>query len=141
MLVENVQFQCCGMVLVVVRKSAKRGRGADKERAPRATRQERLHAGYARQDRDAYLVLVDITYMGVRALTHASLATAYVVARPPTLILRAFHSARTLRTAVDDMEKVNTTQRLAELRRLMKQHQVDIYSVHPSGPYISNAID
>jgi Xaa-Pro aminopeptidase len=79
--------------------------------------------------------------MGLRALTHASLATAYVVARPPTLILRAFHSARTLRTAVYDMEKVNTTQRLAELRKLMKQHQIDVYSVYPSGPYIFSTID
>jgi Xaa-Pro aminopeptidase len=79
--------------------------------------------------------------MGLRALTHASLATAYVVTRPPTLILRAFHSARTLRTAVDDMEKVNTTQRLAELRRLMKQHQVDVYSAHPSGSHIFSTVD
>jgi len=123
------------LVLVVVRKSAKRGRGADKARAP-------ARAGYARQDRRIrYLVLAVITYMGLRALTHASLATAYVVARPPTLILRAFHSARTLRTAVYDMEKVNTTQRLAELRKLMKQHQIDVYSVYPPGPYIFCTID
>jgi Xaa-Pro aminopeptidase len=79
--------------------------------------------------------------MLLRPLTRVSLATAYVVARPPTLYLRALYSARTLRTAVDDMEKVNTTQRLAELRKLMKQHQVDVYSAHPSRPHVRSPID
>ncbi len=30
-------------------------------------------------------------------------------------------------SAVEDMEAVNTTDRLAELRRLMKEHNVDVY--------------
>lgn len=68
-----------------------------------------------------------------RTRTHAPLAAAaYVVARSPAHSLRAFHSARTLHSAAEDMEKVNTTARLAELRKLMKEHQVDVYSAHPS---------
>ncbi|KAF2868411.1 putative Xaa-Pro aminopeptidase P [Massariosphaeria phaeospora] len=61
--------------------------------------------------------------------THAT-APAHVGARASSLLLpfRAFHSSPALQSALD-MEKVNTTERLAELRKLMKEHQIDVYMV------------
>ena len=44
---------------------------------------------------------------------------------------RLFHTS-TIRKYPIDMEKVNTTERLAQLRELMKRNKVDIYS-KPSG--------
>jgi Xaa-Pro aminopeptidase len=44
------------------------------------------------------------------------------------LASRAFHSSLTLRAI--DMAKVDTTERLAKLRKLMKERNVDIYSTH-----------
>ncbi|KAF2474326.1 putative Xaa-Pro aminopeptidase P [Lindgomyces ingoldianus] len=61
--------------------------------------------------------------------SHAkSAAWSYVVPRARAVFLRAFHLSPAACTAVD-MEKVNTTARLAELRKLMKDRQVDIYMV------------
>ncbi|KAF2731241.1 putative Xaa-Pro aminopeptidase P [Polyplosphaeria fusca] len=57
--------------------------------------------------------------------THARAAT-YVVARPSISRLRPFHHSSPI---LHDMEKVNTTDRLAELRKLMKEHAVDVYMV------------
>ncbi|KAF2263830.1 putative Xaa-Pro aminopeptidase P [Lojkania enalia] len=59
--------------------------------------------------------------------THAT-TTAYVAPRPSHSAFRALHSSRVLRAALD-MEKVNTSERLAELRRLMAEHKVDVYMV------------
>jgi Xaa-Pro aminopeptidase len=41
---------------------------------------------------------------------------------------KAFHTSPTLRAI--DMAKVDTTERLAELRKLMKERNVDVYSTH-----------
>jgi hypothetical protein len=43
---------------------------------------------------------------------------------------RAFHSSPALRAI--DMAKVDTTERLGQLRKLMKERNVDIYSTHRS---------
>jgi Xaa-Pro aminopeptidase len=59
--------------------------------------------------------------------THAT-AAAYV-ARKPSIASRAFHASAILRAI--DMSKVDTTERLAELRKLMKERNVDIYSTKP----------
>lgn len=59
--------------------------------------------------------------------THAT-AAAYV-ARKPTASFRPFHASATLRAI--DMSKVDTTERLAKLRKLMKERNVDIYSTRP----------
>lgn len=59
--------------------------------------------------------------------THAT-AAAYV-ARKPSIASRAFHASAALRAI--DMSKVDTTERLAELRKLMKERNVDIYSNRP----------
>jgi Xaa-Pro aminopeptidase len=56
---------------------------------------------------------------------HAT-AAAYVAAKSRFLSPRAFHASAALR--VIDMAKVDTTERLAELRKLMKERNVDIYS-------------
>ena len=56
--------------------------------------------------------------------THA-IAVVYV-ARKPSIASRAFHASVALRAI--DMSKVDTTERLAELRKLMKERNVDIYS-------------
>ena len=57
--------------------------------------------------------------------SHATPA-AYAAKRLPIHSPRAFHASAILRLL--DMEKVNTSDRLAELRKLMKEHQVDVYS-------------
>lgn len=67
--------------------------------------------------------------------THAT--AAVYAARAPSLPSRAFHASATLRAI--DMSKVDTTGRLAELRKLMKERNVDIYSTkssssNPGGP-------
>lgn len=52
---------------------------------------------------------------------------SYVASNPA--LITPFHSTpRIAHPAPLDMDKVNTTDRLAELRQLMKDHQVDIYS-------------
>lgn len=58
--------------------------------------------------------------------THAT-AAAYVVRRPS--IARPFHVSAALRAI--DMSKVDTTERLAKLRKLMKERNVDVYSTKP----------
>jgi Xaa-Pro aminopeptidase len=63
--------------------------------------------------------------------THATVA-AHVVARPARLAARALHSSPALRAI--DMAKVDTTERLAELRKLMKARNVDVYSTQPDMP-------
>jgi Xaa-Pro aminopeptidase len=57
--------------------------------------------------------------------SHAT-AAAHVAARSQFLPVRAFHASPALR--VIDMAKVDTTERLAKLRKLMKERNVDIYS-------------
>jgi len=52
---------------------------------------------------------------------------AHVAVSTSALCLRALHSSPVRRAL--DMEKVNTTERLAELRRLMKERQIDVYSM------------
>lgn len=53
--------------------------------------------------------------------------------KPPALnLIRPLHSSSFLRSF--DMETVHTTDRLRELRALMKKHEVDIYSTHPLTP-------
>ena len=57
-------------------------------------------------------------------------ATAVVYAPRTSLTTsRAFHASAAVRAI--DMSKVNTTERLAELRKLMKERKVDIYSTKP----------
>ena len=65
-----------------------------------------------------------------RAWTRAPLPAAYAAAGSPAPFSRALHSARILYSAAPNMAKVNTSARLAELRRLMKERQVDVYSEH-----------
>lgn len=57
--------------------------------------------------------------------THAPRA-ACVAQRLSLHPQRAFHASAVLRLL--DMEKVNTSERLAELRKLMKDRQIDVYS-------------
>ena len=57
--------------------------------------------------------------------THATPA-AYVAVKHPFPAARALHISATLRAI--DMAKVDTTERLAELRKLMKERNVDVYS-------------
>lgn len=59
--------------------------------------------------------------------THATAAAR--VARKPSQFFRALHTSPALRAI--DMAKVDTTERLAELRKLMKERNVDIYSTQP----------
>lgn len=59
--------------------------------------------------------------------THATAAAC--VAKKPSSFFRALHTSPTLRAI--DMAKVDTTERLAELRKLMKERNVDIYSTQP----------
>lgn len=59
--------------------------------------------------------------------THAT-ASAYA-ARTNPVFTRPFHASARFRAI--DMSKVNTTERLAELRKLMKERKVDIYSTKP----------
>lgn len=59
--------------------------------------------------------------------SHATPA-AYVAAKSLFSPVRPFHASAALRAI--DMAKVDTTQRLAELRKLMKERNVDIYSRH-----------
>ena len=63
--------------------------------------------------------------------THATQA-ACAAKRLPIHSPRAFHQSAILRLL--DMEKVNTSDRLAELRKLMKEHQVDVYSTQAPSP-------
>ena len=57
--------------------------------------------------------------------SHA-IAAAYVAAKTPFSSIRPLHASAALRAL--DMAKVDTSQRLAELRKLMKERNVDIYS-------------
>jgi hypothetical protein len=54
------------------------------------------------------------------------LQRTHVGARHALPVSRAFHSSPALRAI--DMAKVNTTERLSQLRKLMKERNVDIYS-------------
>lgn len=58
--------------------------------------------------------------------THATHAAHAAKRLPSASSHRAFHASAVLRLL--DMEKVNTSERLAELRKLMKEHHVDVYS-------------
>lgn len=58
----------------------------------------------------------------------ASWRSTYVVSRTPSVLFRAFHSSPIVRSIADMVEKVHTTERLTELRKLMKEHQIDVYS-------------
>ena len=51
----------------------------------------------------------------------------YVVAKS-RIFFRAFHSSHPNFLSPTDMETINTTERLAQLRQLMKDRKVDIYS-------------
>ena len=53
-------------------------------------------------------------------------AAAYVARKTPPFPVRPFYASAALRAI--DMAKVDTTQRLADLRKLMKERNVDIYS-------------
>lgn len=57
--------------------------------------------------------------------THATTA-AYVAVKRPFPATRALHVSAALRAI--DMAKVDTSGRLAELRKLMKERNVDVYS-------------
>ena len=63
----------------------------------------------------------------IAQLSHATRA-AYVAVKSPFSPVRPFHASAALRAI--DMAKVDTTHRLAELRKLMKERNVDIYSRH-----------
>lgn len=63
--------------------------------------------------------------------THATAAVYATRNRPTTS--RAFHASAVLRAI--DMSKVDTSGRLAELRKLMKERNVDIYSTKPCLSY------
>ncbi|KAL5380159.1 hypothetical protein DPSP01_007959 [Paraphaeosphaeria sporulosa] len=58
--------------------------------------------------------------------THATPA-AHAARRLPFPCQRAFHASAIRRLL--DMEKVNTSERLAELRKLMQERQIDVYMV------------
>jgi Xaa-Pro aminopeptidase len=62
----------------------------------------------------------------IRTVQSHATAAAYVVAKSNFLPNRAFHASAALR--VIDMAKIDTTERLAELRKLMKERNVDVYS-------------
>lgn len=51
----------------------------------------------------------------------------YVVTRPASVFTRAFHQSHSFFSTAEMVEKVNTTERLAELRKRMKEHQIDVY--------------
>jgi Xaa-Pro aminopeptidase len=57
---------------------------------------------------------------------HATKA-AHVAHRLSVSAIRAFHSSPLVRAI--DMAKADTTKRLAELRKLMKERNVDVYSM------------
>jgi Xaa-Pro aminopeptidase len=62
--------------------------------------------------------------------SHAS-ASSYVLTRPAALVLtRAFHSSSILRSLAAMVEKVHTTERLAELRKHMRERNIDVYSTY-----------
>jgi Xaa-Pro aminopeptidase len=72
---------------------------------------------------------------------HATSPAAHAAARIAHLSPshRAFHGSA-IRRALD-MEKVNTTARLAELRKLMQERQIDVYSnasPRHDGTYVTN---
>lgn len=58
--------------------------------------------------------------------SHAT-GAAYVAAKTLFSPARPFHASAALRAI--DMAKVDTSHRLAELRKLMKERNVDIYSM------------
>ena len=58
---------------------------------------------------------------------------AHVALRLSVSASRAFHSSPLVRAI--DMAKVDTTERLAELRKLMKERNVDVYSTAHSYDY------
>lgn len=62
-----------------------------------------------------------------RSLLCRHATAAVYAARTSLTTSRAFHASAALRAI--DMSKVNTTERLAELRKLMKERKVDIYMV------------
>jgi Xaa-Pro aminopeptidase len=64
-----------------------------------------------------------------RSLLRTPATAAAHVVRKPYIASRAFHASAALRAI--DMSKVDTTERLAELRKLMKERNVDIYSTMP----------
>lgn len=64
-----------------------------------------------------------------RSLLRTHATAAVCVARKSPSFFRALHTSPTLRAI--DMAKVDTTERLAELRKLMKERNVDIYSTQP----------
>ena len=75
--------------------------------------------------------------MSVLRRSHTALAawsSTYVAAAIPTAFNRAFHSSPAYRSIADMVEKVHTTERLAELRKLMREHQIDVYST--SSPHL-----
>lgn len=60
----------------------------------------------------------------------ANISRRLVERARPHIPLRSFSSTTT------EMDKVDTTDRLARLRELMKQHKVDLYStLHTHFPY------
>jgi hypothetical protein len=61
------------------------------------------------------------------------LRRTHVAVKHPLLASRAFHTSPALRAI--DMAKVDTTERLAELRKLMKERNVDVYSTHSLSRY------
>ena len=69
--------------------------------------------------------------MFVLRRSHTALAawsSTYVAAALPTAITRTFHSSPVHCSIADMVEKVHTTERLAELRKLMREHKIDVYS-------------
>jgi|SRR5690242_10427613 len=64
-----------------------------------------------------------------RSLLRTHATAAVYAARNPSVTTRAFYASAALRAI--DMSKVDTTGRLAELRKLMKERNVDIYSTKP----------
>jgi Xaa-Pro aminopeptidase len=61
-------------------------------------------------------------------LTRLLLQRTHVGVRHALPVSRAFHSSPALRAI--EMAKVDTTARLSQLRKLMKERNVDIYSRH-----------
>ncbi|CAI6333293.1 unnamed protein product [Periconia digitata] len=64
--------------------------------------------------------------LAFRSLTRTTSA-AYVVRSSSAVFNKFFHSSP-VRYAID-MDKVNTTERLAELRKLMKERSIDVYMI------------
>lgn len=60
---------------------------------------------------------------------------SYAAAKRPNFLFRYYTSSSPLGSIRSDMETVNTTERLAHLRELMKKHEVDIYGI-PSLPVL-----